>query len=134
MITPGIRAYREYLLQPISRDFRVHLVLAEPPTWELAYLTGHTVVADLADVDALVRVARTVDAAQVAAALGLPGGERRCVERCRDKYRIRAALDAAGVPQPRSVLVSGREEASRWPGTSATRSSSSLGRPTRPPA
>ncbi|MFE0470062.1 acetyl-CoA carboxylase biotin carboxylase subunit family protein [Streptomyces sp. NPDC058947] len=129
VITPGIRAYREYLLQSISRDFRVHLVLTETPTWERAYTAGHTVVPDLADVDGLVRVARTVDAAQaldgvicwdetwieqtaqVAAALGLPGGDRRCVERCRDKYRTRAALDTGGVPQPRSVLVSGREEA-----------------------
>ncbi|MEU3853760.1 ATP-grasp domain-containing protein [Streptomyces sp. NPDC029554] len=129
VITPGIRAYREYLLQSISRAFRVHLVLTETPTWELAYTTGHTVVPDLADVDGLVRVARSVDAArpldgvicwdetwieqtaQVAAALGLPGGDRRCVERCRDKYRTRTALDAAGVPQPRSVLVSHREEA-----------------------
>jgi biotin carboxylase len=129
VITPGIRAYREYLLQSISRDFRVHLVLTAPPTWERAYLAGHTVVPDPADVDALVRVARTVGAeqpldgvicwdetwieqtARVAAALGLPGGDRRCVERCRDKYRTRAALDAEGVPQPRSVLVSGCEEA-----------------------
>jgi hypothetical protein len=45
VITPGIRAYREYLLQSISREFRVHLVLTEPPTWELAYTAGHTVVA-----------------------------------------------------------------------------------------
>ncbi|WP_439947359.1 ATP-grasp domain-containing protein [Streptomyces sp. BBFR109] len=129
VITPGIRAYREYLLRSISRDFRVHLVLTGPPTWELAYTDGHTVVADPADVDGLVRVARAVDAeqaldgvicwdetwieqsARVAAALGLPGGDRRCVERCRDKHRTRSALDAARVPQPRSVLVSGRAQA-----------------------
>ncbi|MGW7282690.1 ATP-grasp domain-containing protein [Streptomyces sp. NPDC054844] len=129
VITPGIRAYREYLLQSISRDFRVHLVLTESPTWALAYTVGHTVVADLADVDGLVRVARAVAAeraldgvicwdetwieqtAQVAAALGLPGGDRRSVECCRDKHRTRAALNAARVPQPRSVLVSGLEEA-----------------------
>ncbi|MFF4490086.1 acetyl-CoA carboxylase biotin carboxylase subunit family protein [Streptomyces sp. NPDC001544] len=129
VITPGLRAYREYLLQSISREFRVHLVATEPPTWELAYTVGHTVVADLSDVDGLVRIARAVDAeqaldgvicwdetwieqtAQVASALGLPGGDRRCVERCRDKYRTRAALDAGRVPQPRSVLVPGREEA-----------------------
>ncbi|MGW0336873.1 ATP-grasp domain-containing protein [Streptomyces sp. NPDC003011] len=104
-------------------------MLTEPPTWELAYTAGHTVVAHFADVDGLVRVARAVAAgraldgvicwdetwieqtAQVAAALGLPGGDRRCVERCRDKHRTRAALDAGRVPQPRSVLVSGREEA-----------------------
>ncbi|MFF8638212.1 acetyl-CoA carboxylase biotin carboxylase subunit family protein [Streptomyces pilosus] len=129
VITPGIRAYREYLLESISRDFRVHLILTEPATWETAYTTGHTVVADPADVDGLVRVARAVHAeetldgvicwdetwieqtAQVAAALGLPGGDRECVERCRDKYRTRAALDAGRVPQPRSVLVSGPQEA-----------------------
>ncbi|EFF88310.1 conserved hypothetical protein [Streptomyces sp. e14] len=129
VITPGIRAYREYLLRSISRDFRVHLVLTGPPTWELAYTDGHTVVADPADVDGLVRVARAVDAeqaldgvicwdetwieqsARVAAALGLPGGDLRCVERCRDKHRTRSALDAARVPQPRSVLVSGRAQA-----------------------
>jgi hypothetical protein len=64
VITPGIRAYREYLLRSIGRDFRVHLVLAEPPTGERVYIAGHTVVADLADVDGLVRVARTVDAGQ----------------------------------------------------------------------
>ncbi|WP_081236410.1 hypothetical protein [Streptomyces viridosporus] len=74
----------------------------------------HTVVADLADIDGLVRVARSVAAerkldgvirwdetwieqtVQVAASLGLPGGDRRCVECCRDKHHTRAALAVAG--------------------------------------
>lgn len=128
VITPGIRSYREYLLQSISREFRVHLIVTERPTWECGYVDDFTMVDDLADTEELVRAAlrvteeRAVDgvicwdetwiiqAARVAVALGLPG-DPEAVERCRDKYRTRAALDAAGVPQPRSRLVSGHDEA-----------------------
>lgn len=128
VITPGLRAYREYLLQSISQAFRVHLVVTQPPTWEHRYVDDFTVVADLADAEALIRSAREVadsdpfdgvicwdetwivQAARVAYALGLPG-EPSSVERCRDKYRTRAALDAGHVPQPRSLLVSDCDEA-----------------------
>lgn len=128
VLTSGIRAYREYLLRSIGRAYRVHLVLTEPPTWERAYLDGWTVVADLADTGELVDVAKQIagrdpfdgvicwdetwiiQAAHMAAALGLPGGPEP-VERCRDKHRTRAALDAHGVPQPQSRLVSNGDDA-----------------------
>ncbi|MFJ8593520.1 ATP-grasp domain-containing protein [Streptomyces sp. NPDC093598] len=128
VITPGLRAYREYLLQSISRQYRVHLVLTQLPTWEREYVDDCTVVADLADTEELVRAAvragerhplegvicwdetYIVQTARVAAALGLPG-DPEVIERCRDKYRTREALDAGRVPQPRYHVVSGRDEA-----------------------
>lgn len=128
VITPGIRAYREYLLQSISGEFRVHLIATRSPTWEQRYIDGFTVVADLADTEELVRAALRADeqnslagvvcwdetwiaqTARVAAALGLPGS-LEVVERCRDKHLTRAALAAGKVPQPLSRLVSGSDEA-----------------------
>ncbi|WFE41144.1 ATP-grasp domain-containing protein [Micromonospora sp. WMMD998] len=122
VLTPGIRAYREYLLRSIGLAYRVHLILTESPTWERTYLDGWTVVADLADTDDLVRVTTglagetrfdgvlcwdetwIVQAARVAAALGLPG-DPTVIERCRDKHHTRAALDANHVAQPGSRLV-----------------------------
>src|SRR5262249_23655739 len=55
--------------------------------------------------------ARILQGAKVAAALGLPGGDPEMVMRCRDKHLTRQALDAAGVPQARSVLVTNLDEA-----------------------
>ena len=43
--------------------------------------------------------------APVAERLGLPGARPDVIDRCRDKHRTRTALDAAGVPQPRSIPV-----------------------------
>ncbi|MFG1837128.1 acetyl-CoA carboxylase biotin carboxylase subunit family protein [Micromonospora sp. NPDC049175] len=128
VVTPGIRAYREYLLRSIGPAYRVHLVVTEPPTWERGYLDGWTVVDDLADTGELVRVTTAlaerdpvdgvicwdetwiVQAAHMAAALGLPG-DPAVIERCRDKHRTRAELDAHQVPQPQSRLVGGGDEA-----------------------
>ncbi|WBB78740.1 ATP-grasp domain-containing protein [Micromonospora sp. WMMD882] len=123
VLTPGLRAYREYLLRSIAPAYRVHLVLTEPPTWELPYLDGWTVVPDLADTGDLVRAATgladrapvdgvicwdetwIVQAARVAVALGLPA-DPTVIERCRDKHLTRAALDTYQVPQPASRLAS----------------------------
>jgi biotin carboxylase len=55
--------------------------------------------------------ARVLQAAKVAAALGLPGGDPDAVLRCRDKHLTRRALDAAGVPQAVSVAASTPQEA-----------------------
>jgi len=49
--------------------------------------------------------ARILVAAQVARLLGLPGGDPDAVYRCRDKRATRAALRAAGVPQPESIVA-----------------------------
>jgi biotin carboxylase len=124
LITTGSRNYREYLLASIGTRYRVHLFLAAEPSWERAHITGWTVLSGLADtVDAeeMIAAARRVEppldgvlawdearvlqCAKVAAALGLPGGDPEAAMRTRDKHRTREALAAAGLPQPRSVLV-----------------------------
>jgi predicted ATP-grasp superfamily ATP-dependent carboligase len=129
IVGTGQRHYREYLLASISTEYRVHLFLGAEPTWEREYATGWTVLLNTLDVDVLVPAARELAArtvidgvlcwdearilqtAEVAAALGLPGGDPAAVRRCRDKHMTREALAAAGVPQPASVLVGSVEEA-----------------------
>ncbi|HEY0638777.1 MAG TPA: ATP-grasp domain-containing protein, partial [Pseudonocardiaceae bacterium] len=131
VIATGNRLYREYLLESIATEYRVHLLLGGEPTWELEYVVGWTVL-DLTDTigaDTMIAAvrdiaarepvsgvltwdeARVLQAAKVAAAFGLPGGDPGMVMRCRDKYLTRQALDRAGVPQARSVLVRGVPEA-----------------------
>lgn len=131
VVGTGFRDYREYLLASIGKRYRVHAFLGAEPTWELAYITGSTVLdmtstidADemcaaalrLADSEPVAGVlcwdeARILQSAKVAAALGLPGGDPDMVMRCRDKHLTREALAAAGVPQPRSVMVTSVDEA-----------------------
>lgn len=125
VIGTGDRAYREYLLRSIGSRYRVHLLLGSEPTWEREHAAGWTVLdmADTVGAEPMVAAAREVAAAEplagvlswdearvlqaatVAAALGLPGGDPDAVMRCRDKQRTREALAAAGVPQPQSVPV-----------------------------
>jgi biotin carboxylase len=132
LVGAGGKRYREYLLAPIAAQYRVHLFLEEEPTWEREYLAGWTVLESMRDtVDASEMCAaarevagrepvhgvlcwdeaRILQSAKVAAALGLPGGDPEMVLRCRDKHLTRRALDAAGVPQPRSVPVAGLDAA-----------------------
>jgi predicted ATP-grasp superfamily ATP-dependent carboligase len=129
VIATGPRLYREYLLRSIGTRYRVHLFLSAPPTWECEHVTGWTVLQSTLDVAQLCGAARALharwpvdgvlcwdearilQAAHVAAELGLPGGDPAAVGRCRDKHLTRDALAAAGVPQPQSVLVGGVEEA-----------------------
>jgi biotin carboxylase len=130
VITTGARKYREYLLASIGSRYRVHLLLAAEPTWERDHITGWTVLSGLGntvDADEMIAAAlalgeplhgvlawdeaRVLQSAKVAAALGLPGGDVDAAMRTRDKHQTRTALAAAGVPQPRSVLVEGVEEA-----------------------
>ena len=132
LIVTGRQCYREYLLKSISSRYRVHLLLGADPSWERDYITGWTVLKDMEetiDAEEMSAAARQVAArervhgvlswyeahilqsAKVAAALGLPGGDPDMVMRCRDKHLTRRALDAASVPQPRSVLVADVGEA-----------------------
>src|SRR6266516_7233601 len=132
VIGTGGREYREYLLKSIGSRYRVHLFLGADPTWERGYSTGWTVLSNMAEtIDAAEMVtaarelaarepihgvltwdeARILQGAKVAAALGLPGGDPDMVMRCRDKHLTRQALDTAGVPQARSVLVTNVDEA-----------------------
>ena len=128
LISTGWREFREYLLRSIGPRYRVHLFLTAEPTWEHPYVDGWSVL-DTLDREALLAAAsdlhartpvdgvlcwdepRILLAAEVAEALGLPGGDPGMVLRCRDKHLTREALDAAGVPQPRSALVRTPEEA-----------------------
>jgi biotin carboxylase len=129
VIATGLRHYREYLLKSIGSRYRVHLFLGAEPTWEQDHVEGWTVLANSLDVDEACAAARRLSSAQridgvlcwdearillsshVAAALELPGGDPGMVARCRDKHLTREALDAAGVPQPRSALVATADEA-----------------------
>ncbi|HTZ42491.1 MAG TPA: ATP-grasp domain-containing protein [Jatrophihabitans sp.] len=129
LISTGDRLFREYLLEPISRHYRIHLFLAAAATWESAYVDEVTVLGDTLDAAEMIAAARELDArdhldgvlcwdearilaaATVAEALGLPGGNAEMVLRCRDKHLTRQLMAEAGVPQPRSVLVATADEA-----------------------
>ncbi|MEV4380430.1 ATP-grasp domain-containing protein [Streptosporangium sp. NPDC049644] len=131
VVATGMRHYREYLLRSIATEYRIHLLVTAEPGWEQEYVTGWTVVADTTDGPAMAGVAlelaarepvhgvlcwdeaRILAASYVSEALGLPGGDPEMVRRCRDKHRTRVALDALGVPQPRSLAVATLEEALR---------------------
>lgn len=128
VIATGPQLYREYLLRSISTRYRVHLITADEPTWELPYLAGATVSADTG-AEAVLTAARQVadaepvhgvmswheehivQAALVAEDLGLPGSSPAAVRRCRDKFATRTALAEHGLPQPAFALVAGVKEA-----------------------
>jgi hypothetical protein len=121
VIRTGKREFREHLLESIAQPYRIHMFVVADPTWETAYLDGYTRI-DTADVQAMISAAkdlqadehisgvlcwdesRVVQAAEVAAALGLPG-DPAAIARCRDTSLMRQALAAAGVPQPACVKV-----------------------------
>jgi biotin carboxylase len=127
LVSTGARAFREYLLESIATQYRVHLLTTVQPTWELPYLAGWTVVTSTLDAEEMAAAAiasghrfdgvlcwdeaRVQATADVAAALGLPGPTPQAVRNCRDKHLTRRALAAAGVPQPSSVLVADLPEA-----------------------
>jgi len=129
VVRTGQRDFREYLLSSISSRYRVHMIMGVEPTWELDYISGWTIVEQSLDAPTMVAAAKGVNArehvdgvlcwdetrilasAHVAAALGLPGGNPEAIIRCRDKHLTRVALDAAGVPQPRSRQVDSLDDA-----------------------
>jgi biotin carboxylase len=128
LVAAGAHLYREYLFESMAPRYRIHLLAMAEPSWELPYLAGHTVVADL-DTATTVAAARAVAArepvagvlswdeskilqtAEAARELGLPGGHPEAVLRCRDKFRSREALAAAGLDQPAHELVGDVEAA-----------------------
>jgi len=128
LVSSGYHLYREYLLDLVAEAGRVWLFLASEPTWEKKYIDGYTVV-DTLDAPAMIRAARElpdaasvrgvfswdevrmIPCAELARALGLPGGDPEAIGRCRDKHRTRAALDAAHVPQAASTLVASLDAA-----------------------
>ncbi|MFG2938132.1 ATP-grasp domain-containing protein [Streptomyces sp. NPDC048282] len=128
LIGCGMRKYREYLLAGAAATHPVWLFTGEEPDWQTPYLTGHTVV-DVTDRDAVLAAARElagripvrgvlswdetliVTTARVADELGLPGAGVDGVEGCRDKYRSRRLLTAAGLDQPGYAWVDTAEEA-----------------------
>ncbi|RKT54859.1 ATP-grasp domain-containing protein [Saccharothrix australiensis] len=129
VVATGMRTYREYLLRSIAAEYRVHLFLSTEPEWEKEYASDWTVLpstmdgpamavaaAELAGREPVAGVlcwdeARIHAAAFVARAVGARNGDPDVVWGLRDKGRTRAALDAAGVAQPRSVPVRTVEDA-----------------------
>ncbi|MBB5872804.1 biotin carboxylase [Allocatelliglobosispora scoriae] len=125
----GPRKYREYLLRSISSRYRIHMFVGVEPSWENDYISGHTLLGKNLDPEVATAAARDLharepisgmmcwDEARIAQtafatdALGLPGPGAAAIGRCRDKHQTRAALAAAGVPQPRSIRVDSLDEA-----------------------
>lgn len=131
VVVSSLSKSREYFFRSVSPHYRLWLFQGgagrtDEVGWELPYLTGHTVV-DTLDPDAMTAAARAVpgeiagilsyDEARIAATavvaerLGLPTSPPEAVLTCRDKWRTRQALAAAGVPQATSVAVGSPAEA-----------------------
>lgn len=131
VIVSSLSKSREYFFRSISPHYRLWLFQGgagrtDEVGWELPYLIGHTVV-DTLDADAMTEAARAVpdeiagilsyDEARIAATavvaerLGLPTSPPDAVLTCRDKWRTRQALAAAGVPQATAVAVGSPAEA-----------------------
>ena len=135
LIGSGWRPYREYLLQGLARQSALWLLDAQPATWQLPYVAGSSVVPLLdedravPDLPGLIAAALAVAedrkvigvltydelsvtaTAHVAERLGVRGLTVEGAESCRDKSRTRAALTAAGLPQPFFALVHDLDEA-----------------------
>ncbi|MER7460425.1 ATP-grasp domain-containing protein [Micromonospora sp. NPDC126480] len=129
LVASGMQPYREYLLSSIATRYRVHLFHTAEPTWERPHLDGWTVLDSTIDGLAMATAARRLHAqtpfagvlcwdegrihatSYVAEELGCRNGDPMVVWRLRDKAQTREALDAAGVPQPRSVPVRTEREA-----------------------
>jgi biotin carboxylase len=117
-----MRPYREYLLASAAARHPLWMFNSSDLTWQREHVRGGTVV-DLFDRDAVIGAARElaatrpvlgvlswdealiVTAAHVAHELGLPGPGVGAIEGCRDKFRSREVLTAAGVAQPRFEFV-----------------------------
>ena len=118
----GRRPYREYLLSSAASRHPLWMFNASELTWQRKYVRGGRVL-DLLDRDAVLAAARELAAttpvvgvvswdealivttAHVADELGVPGAGITGIEGCRDKFRSRQVLTAAGVTQPRFDFV-----------------------------
>ncbi|MFV2178031.1 ATP-grasp domain-containing protein [Actinomadura sp. LOL_016] len=128
LIASSYSVYRAYILESVSARYRLWLLNPAPPTWEDPYIVGHTVV-DCLDLEKLAAAAGEVareheiagvfcydevyieTSAHLSAELGFPVLDPDAVARCRDKSATRAALRAAGLPQPASLAVSTLDDA-----------------------
>lgn len=124
----GMRPYREYLLSSAAVRHPLWLFNASELTWQREHVRGGRVL-DLLDRDAVLAAARELAAttpvlgvlswdealivttAHVAHELGVPGAGITAIEGCRDKFRSRRVLTAAGVVQPRFDFVQDETQA-----------------------
>ncbi|MDX3376562.1 ATP-grasp domain-containing protein [Streptomyces sp. ME02-6991-2A] len=123
LLGSGDRRYREYIVAAVSGHFRLWLLDAHEPSWQLPYVEG----ASLLDTKSLVELVAEAEkvmrqlpvagvftydeslvhvAARLAESLGFPGSAPDAVLACRDKATTRARLTAADVPQPACTPVS----------------------------
>jgi biotin carboxylase len=132
-IGSGLKLYREYLVRSAAaraRSAGLELVLINNlrPSWQLEYFAD-VIVANAFDEVQLAKAAREMAArhkivgvicwdeplvhstAELAAELGVPGLTLDGVLGCRDKYRTRSVLSAAGIRQPDFDLAGGVEHA-----------------------
>jgi biotin carboxylase len=105
LISPMGRTSRGYLLESVSRGYRIWTFQDHRVTWERPYLAGYTVL-DTLDATGMIAAARSIPAdgvlcwdetrilpaAVVAHALGLPGNPPEVIRACRDKRLTRRAL------------------------------------------
>jgi biotin carboxylase len=128
VISSGSQFYREYALQSIAEHYPIVLLNDKPITWQTPYILEYVQV-PLTDTEALLRSvsllkdryqlrgvftydeAFVVETAAVAESLHLPGASLQTAHLCRDKYLMRQAWQAAGVPSARSILVTTLSEA-----------------------
>lgn len=128
LVSSGYHLYREYLLKMVSDYADVWLLLDREPSWERRYILGFSEV-DTLNVSAMLEAIKNLDnsikisgvlcwdeirvvhTAELAKALGLPGGDPEAIARCRDKHQTRVALQKKFVPQAVSILVSSCVEA-----------------------
>ncbi|MEV5147186.1 ATP-grasp domain-containing protein [Streptomyces sp. NPDC052727] len=120
--------FREWIVESISRHYRIWLMDHRPLTWARPYVIGHTEI-DALDLDKALTAAaalqrsvslagvvcydemRIWSAARIAEELGLPTSPADAVLACRDKKTSRERMAAAGTPQARSLFVRSLDEA-----------------------
>jgi hypothetical protein len=133
VIGSGLKLYREYLVRSIHRRARsagLDLVLLNnlKPTWQRKYF-DEILVTNVFDPEAMTATARKVAArspvagllcwdepvvlaaGELAVELGVPGLGADGAVGCRDKYRTRSVLAAAGLHQPGFATVATAAEA-----------------------
>jgi biotin carboxylase len=124
----GRSEYRGYILDRISRRYRLVLLSPQEPTWEREYVSDYAAITAGDDEGIVATAKRVHDAAPVAGvvtyheacvelvavighALGVPHCDPVAAARCRDKLAAREALARAGVPSARFALVHDAAEA-----------------------
>ncbi|MFC8952659.1 ATP-grasp domain-containing protein [Streptomyces sp. NPDC057101] len=131
-----LKAYREYAMASLAREYEISLVTSQELTWEKPYIASFR-IADTTRAETLRQAVEELHAeaaeadeagprsglftwdelsliatARVAEQLGMPHLSAAAAEACRDKYTTRTLLDRAGLPGVRHRLVHSAEEAS----------------------